>query len=813
MRTFTFYSVFSKIILIFVSTIFFLQAAPYLYGQKIITDIVIERTGETHKIVADDAIMQRLLYKKGDLFDADLSSAVINKLYSLGYFSQIKIEKEEDDDGVVLYIVVKQKKALDSYEIEGNNKVSTKKIVEKLELKNCPTVDDNDVAFFCSQIKKLYRAENYHNAQVEGKLTPSQTSDGLDLKITVIDGLPSSVREIHFEGVRSIPEWRLRSVLYTRELWLLGFADGSGKFNREMIEADKQNIEFTYQDFGYYNAQVIDFKTEYPDGVDGNIKLTFYIQEGDKYSVRYVMLPYDSEISKAEFLDAILIKEGGIYSRTDTMATVERLRGLLGKYGYSYADVYPIPKVNEETKTIDFTFAIEKNEKVHVRSIDITGNKITHDKVIRREICLEEGALIRTIEKDLSKRRVEALGFFEKNGVNWKTHKLSDGLVDLELSVIEAKTGNASLVGGLGSQEGKLGSGFNVGINVSKRNLFGRGWAAALNLQKGGPSSGQFGFNFYNPYFLDTNVEATFDSYYRRENYSQWAHTHTFPIEAVLGTNWTLGFRLPEVDRDLRCACNLGFESNNFPNYEIVKKEGESLLGGFLLDRRLKAGEIIWLGASFSKDTRNHPVYPSQGYRLVSTSKFATSVGSGDVSFAKLELLGSWYTPLMHDDALVLAVRGRIGFVDKLSATGSIPYRDLYHVGGQDTVRGFVTGGAGPVLLSPGEISERSNTPLGGRRLMLLNTELQFPMLSSYGMRGRFFYDAGCGWNTWMDDVPESAKKYIRRNEFNVRHSVGFGFSMTKPQSIKVDWGYKLDRDRKFKESEWEVSMSMNTPW
>lgn len=789
-----------------------LQARPV--ARKIITNIVIEG----NSLIKTDAIHQRLVYKKGDVFDPDLSSTAIEKLHSLGYFSKIRIEKEEDDDSVTLYFVLQEKKALEGYEIVGNHHVTTKKLVEKLGLKHIPAVDNYDVTYLSSLIRKMYREDNYHKTVVTGVLKPSEASQGVTLELSVEEGPVSQVRQVAFIGVKQIPEWHLRSALLTKELWLLGFADGSGRFNREMLEADKQNIEFAYQNLGFVKARVIDTKIEYPQGDESFIKVTFYIDEGEKYRVRYVMLPYDEEISKQEFLDVITIKEGTLYSRAQALSTVEGIRAVLGKHGYAYAEAYPIPKLIDETKEIDFTFAVEKGEKVRVRRIDIVGNKVTHDKVIRREISLEEGALITSQALASSKRRIEGLGFFERGAVMWKTHKLSEGLVDLELAVTEAKTGNFSLVGGFGGRQGHLSNGLQVGVNVAKRNLFGRGWSGLFDVKFEAGRLGELGLNFYNPYVFDRNLEFNYDSYYRVQEYDQWRASNERPRERVAGGSVGLGFRLPSIDRDLRCQCELGIENNILKNDEKLKLEKEELKKSgnyavFMLDRIQKTGTLTWLGASLVRDTRNHPIYPTRGGRVIGTSKFAFPILNDSFGFLKLEAVGSWYTPLIGEDDLVLALRARVGMIESFGDISNIPYRELYHMGGQDSIRGFVGGGAGPVLAGRGTLRERNNTPIGARRSVLFNAELQTPMFEAYGMRGRVFYDAGCGWNAGLTDVSTDALPYVKRNDFNIRHAVGFGFSVTKPQQIKIDWGYKLDCDKKFNESPWEVHMSMNMPW
>ncbi len=504
--------------------------------KKIITKVVLEG----NSLIKNDAIRQRLVYKEGDVYDQDLSALAINKLYSLGYFSQIRIYKEEDSDSVALYIQLVEKKPLDGYDITGNMHFQTRKLIEKLGLRGLKAVDENDISYFCSKIRKMYREDNYHKTKVTGSLKPSIASSGVELELVVEEGPVAQVRQIDFVGVKKLPEWRLRDALMTKELWLLGFADGSGRFNREMIEADKQNIEFAYQNHGFLRAHVIDTKIEYPDDDESSIKVTFYIDEGDQYRVRYVMLPYDEEISKQEFLDVLTIKEGALYSRAQALETVEGIRAVLGKHGYSYADVYPIPRVYDDMKKVDFTFGVEKGEKVRVRRINITGNKLTHDKVIRREISLQEGALITSPELNSSKRRIEGLGFFERGAVGWKTHKLSEGLVDLELVVIEAKTGSFQMVAGLGAKEGSMSGGMQLGFNVGKRNLFGRGWNGQFNLQSDASRLGTFAFSFDNPYIFDSNVAFAFDSYFRMEEYDQWSATTQRPRERIAGGSGSL---------------------------------------------------------------------------------------------------------------------------------------------------------------------------------------------------------------------------------------------------------------------------------
>ena len=124
-------------------------------------------------------------------------------------------------------------------------------------------------------------------------------------------------------------------------------------------------------------------------------------------------------------------------------------------------------------------------------------------------------------------------------------------------------------------------------------------------------------------------------------------------------------------------------------------------------------------------------------------------------------------------------------------------------MGGQNTVRGFTWGGIEPAWIT--------GNPLGARYMIQFNAELIFPLIPDYSMKAHLFYDAGAGWNT--PKTPDMNRKYIIRDQFKLRHSVGFGFNLTQPMPIKIDWGYKLDRDKNAGESAHEFHLSMNYAW
>jgi outer membrane protein insertion porin family len=287
-------------------------------------------------------------------------------------------------------------------------------------------------------------------------------------------------------------------------------------------------------------------------------------------------------------------------------------------------------------------------------------------------------------------------------------------------------------------------------------------------------------------------------SYYKQEEYQNWNSVLIPPIERTYGGFTTIGLLLPAISRRLRLSVELGAEHirNNNPQ---ALPESRSLLQP-IIDRTFQAGGIFWAGLSLIKDTRNHRVYPSEGYKISWNLKSAPEGLNSTFGYVKSEFDWSWYTPLIGKDSLVLMLHAWAGIIDTVAGEKIIPYKELFHMGGQTTVRGFLFGEIGPAW--------QNDSPLGARKAFLFNTELIFPLFSDYNMKAHVFYDAGAGWDTPKYGIDDHSR--IKRDKFNLRHSVGFGLNLMNPFPAKIDWGYKLDRDRKAGESPHEFHISMN---
>ncbi|MBD3273049.1 outer membrane protein assembly factor BamA [Candidatus Dependentiae bacterium] len=800
-------------------SIFILTIFSYLNAESLPKINKIKIIG--NKLVKKYAIMNRLPYRAGEKFDSTKTAAAINNIYSLGYFRQVRILKKDlKHNRVNLYVEVEEKKLLAKLEFEGNKNLSSSKIKEELNLDKLITIDEENLHQIAIAIKKLYAKESYHNVNIETKIiTDKKSPDKATAKFIINQGPKSAVVRVFFKGNKNIPDRKLRKMVQTREEWLLSFMDESGIYQKDVLEMDKHRIEYLYKDDGYIKASVSKADVKFFDD-NKKINVIFYINEGEQYKVDKVEAIGDDVVLSKELKEYVVVKEGKPYSQSKVIETINNLKEVWGRKGYINADVYPQTKVDDETKTIDITFHTEKGNRLYVNRIEITGNKVTRDKVVRRQIDFEEGDLITTRKLNRSKANVEYLSFFERGGVNWKIQRLDDKKANLIMNVKEAKTGNLQAGLTYGSDRYNSSPSLKGRVSVEKKNLFGLGFDSGLMIQANRHHLKQLEAHFFDPAIFDSDASVFATIYRRWEEYDQWANVTVVPKETVTGGMARLGFYLPQLDRRLQFLTEVGVEhiKNNKPratgpNRAIFEP---------IVRQKFQQGTLAWLSLDLIKDTRNHQVYPNKGYKFIWHTKLAPPAVNEEYSFIKSELEGSWYTPLIGEDNLVLCIHAKTGaiastggtyYTQELDENGVetgtvekkkiIPYKELYHMGGQNTVRGFTWGGIGPAWIN--------NDPLGGKYMVQFNAELIFPLIPDYSMKAHFFYDAGAGWDTPKEEIPNTS--YLKRDQFNLRHSVGFGLNLTQPMPAKIDWGYKLDRDKKAGESPHEFHLSMNYAW
>lgn len=787
-----------------------------------INKIIIKRNNRNNYL-SDQAILNSIPYREGEYFSSNKTSKLIRNLYEIcqpfGFFNQIQVMgKVIDDHSMDLYIITYEKAELKEVIISGYKKIDKKDLDELYTFEDIHAINEMDLKRVVQEIKALYRDKNYHLVDIDAELRTDK-----DNKVTAIinikENKKSTIRRVIFKGNCNIREKKLKEIIFTREDWVLGFLNKAGTYNPDNLEQDKRAIEFYYKSNGYFNAKVTD-ATVKMESVSKQYVVTFKIQEGDLYTINEVNIESDNTFPKEFLLAAIPVKPCKIYSARDIHDTIDFLKKLWGERGYIFADVSAIPIPDEDKKTINITFQVDAGDKVHVNKINILGNKKTKDYVIRRKLILDEGDLLTSTLMDESKDRVENLGYFDpNNGVNWKVTRINDNLADLDLELKEVKTGKLIAQMGYGGSPKNLSSisqSFRIGLSAYDTNLFGEGLKFNFD-SSWSRQEWSLSFSLANPWLFNKPIYSEVNASITKSDYGEiLKDTNNFSerdINAYLG----LGYVVPQTCwlNETGITMRFGVEDLRYDSRprarSIINTQANEVLQE-ILNRRFQPGTLIPVSLGLSQDTRNHSLQPRRGYQWSLSSEIGLNGGGtirvidsngnitrqNNLGYSKIEAEASWYTPLIGEDTLIFRLHSLFGIV--MSWEGrDIPYRKLYHLGGTNSVRGFLPGQISPMFLG---------NSIGGKKGFYVNAELIFPLTKDYSIKAIAFYDGGTGWDTPNADlIPEKDRIFLQNNKFSYRHAIGFGIKMLRPQPIQVFCGFKLDRRKG--ETPFEVHLEM----
>ena len=670
------------------------QNTSTVQSPKIIKKIIISG----NKLVDTNAILDRIPYKVGEQFDPRKTRTLIHNLYyELKRYRKVQVMGElVGDDSINLHVMVEEKKILKDIEfLPKKRSISDSELNKIINISEIPAIDKEELERLEKQIKKLCMDKSFNNAIVTSELKLDK--DGKYIAIFKIqEGKKSRVKHILFKGNKSISGKELRKKIFTKEDWVFGFLDNSGNLQPDRLEADKHVIEQYYQSNGYLKAKVTNVQVDM-DKDSKNFTITFEIQEGPIYKIKEVNVP-GKDILKDEYLaNRIPIRSGDLYSRQKILDSIKALELIWGELGYIYAHIEPSIQPDDDNKTVNIAFYSELGNKVYLNKINIIGNKKSKDKVIRRKIVLREGDLLTNKRMDASKYNIESLGYFDRrDGVNWQTTRIDDENADLDLILKEAKTGHAGIKLGFGGSVENMqatNSGFSVSGDVTDTNLFGTGIALNLNatLSKGEQS---IIFNITDPWLFDKPLTGALDIYHRRSTYAEFRNVS--PVtEKDTGGGVTLGFISPRL-RNTQVLFRLGGDRIRYEHPPQILFLPPACRGAkvdyqAILCKLFEPGSYLWFETSLGANRKNHPMHASRGYKWLASGKLGFPSLDCNVGYFKLDLDLNWYTPIIGEHDLVLRLHGFFGFVTNFK-NKLIPYRELFHIGGLASVRGFLFG-------------------------------------------------------------------------------------------------------------------------
>ena len=362
----------------------------------------------------------------------------------------------------------------------------------------------------------------------------------------------------------------------------------------------------------------------------------------------------DSTVDIDTLRDKLRLKEGEIFNRSYLTEDVAALTQHYTDRGFYFANVSPLSNLSKADQTVDVIFQVQKGPLYFIRNVNIDGNTVTVDPVIRREIPVVEGELYSQREILIAKARVQSLGFFEE--IDFQVQPTDEpDQIDLDVKVVERPTGSFSFGAGYSSQDSFVATG-----SLSQDNLFGRGYAVRLSADFGG-STQRFFLSLTDPYFLGTDFSAGVTVFNTSVNFEDFEQDQT-------GADFILGHALSEDNR------TRGYLRYSWSSRSIT--EDQNVNAASVIIRELMQDEITssLVGLSLNSDTRDDRLSPTSGYVLAGSLEFA---GLGFFSrFLRAEARGAWYlgAPWWLLDDSTFVVSGRIGYTLPLNSISDFDF-------------------------------------------------------------------------------------------------------------------------------------------
>jgi len=717
-------------------TLLFAQEAPRITQ--------IDVTG--HRLVEESAIRLRLKIRVGDSFSVERVREDVEALFKTGFFDNVEVDATPFEGGVRLTYRVIEKPTVRQVRIEGNEAIKEDVLRDKLDLAPGAVFNPQAVAKNAEKVRAFYEEEGYYQAEVTGSYQAVSDRE-VEVVFRIREGEVYRIREVRIEGSQGLSARQVKKVMATEARFLWWFPPGILK--KTDLAQDVERIKALYLDHGYLQIRVEEPQV-LRDDVNQRLEVVVRLQEGPQYQVGEVRVTGATVFPSEEILKDLRIAQAKVFSRDLLRRDLARLTERYGEKGYVFVDIAPLTKTDEERKTIDLTLEVNEGRQAVLERIEIRGNTKTHDKVIRRQLELAEGDTFDGRELQLGRQRLFALNYFEEVKVNTETGTAPEKLV-LNLDVKEKPTGRVGVGAGFSTGSGVAGLLF-----LSEDNLFGLGRRLGLNVSFGTRTE-RYELFYEDPALFDSNYSLGLSLFKSTRDFTDFD-------EARTGGSITLGRRFLRVNR----------ASLTYRLQEVTISAVEPTASTFI-QQQVGTSTTSSLTLGLSRDTRNSPLDPTRGYRVLATAEGAGGPLNFDNNFYKLELDGTIYRPLVENWKVVGLLRGAIGYVEGFGDTLSVPIQERYFLGGPFSLRGFGFRDVSPKDPATGD-------RIGGNKFLLGTAEIQFPILEeAVSLKGAVFFDAG---NVFAEGEPY---------ELSFRTDTGVGIRMITPIGpMRLDWGYNL---------------------
>ena len=722
-----------------------LASAPEAYAQGGDPDAAPEQPGagvairrilvEGNQRIEPNTITSYLLTRPGDNFDPERIDLSLKTLFATGLFADVQIELRDSD----LVVSVIENPIINRVIFEGLRTLDEEDLEDEVQARPRSVFTPARAQADVQRIIEVYRRAGRFAASITPQVR-ALDQNRVDLIFEVDEGPVTGVRDINFIGNREFSDRSLREAIVTTESHWWNFFSRNDNYDPDRLEYDREQLRQYYNNRGYADFRIVSAVAELtPDQRD--FYITFTVEEGIRYEFGDVRVETELDrLSSDLLLAAVPIRKGEIFKGEQIEDAIDAMTYVAGTVGYANVDISPVVERDRDNRVVNIVFQVNEGPRVFIERIDIVGNTSTLDRVIRREMRVNEGDAFNRVLLDRSRSSIRALGFFGDVTVEEGPGSAPDRSV-VTVTVEEESTGELAFAAGFSSTEN-----FLFDVSITQRNLRGRG--QFLRLRASSSSQRQtVDLRFTEPRFLGRDLSAGIDLYSLRTDFlsqSSFENQSTgiglragFPISerASLGLTYSL------IQDDTQIAS--GFvDHDNDPLTPPVDQCDPVNTARPLLCAQEGAFVTSVLGYTMRWDRRNDPVLPTRGFDL-SFSQDIAGLG-GEVNYLRSEVEGALYYGLWP--GWRLSLRTSAGYIFGWGGD-DIRINDRFFKGG-GTFRGFDVAGIGPRQLLVDDVTGTIVTKgdaVGGNAFAVgtLSLDVPFGLPESFGVSGALFTEFG----------------------------------------------------------------------
>ena len=622
--------------------------------------------------VSTGSIFNVIPISVGDRIDLRKSTDIVRSLFSTEQFDDIQVSKE----GNTLIISVIERPSISAIDISGNKALKTEQLLESLDgvgIKEGEVYKRSTLEKVKSELVRSYASNGRYGAGVEIEEI-TKPRNRIDINIIVDEGNSAKIKKINIIGNEIFTDEELLDSFELSEGSFFSFLSNNNQYSREKLVGDIETLESYYRDRGYLKFSIESSQISLSRDKK-SIFITFNVNEGKKYTINNVNIIGEIPFEENIYINILENLKKETYSQAQITSIEEFFVDVLGNRGYAFAEVKGDTETIDDSNQVDLTFAVIPGKKTYTRKILFTGNHVTQDEVLRREMRQFEGAWSSNNSIEAGKVRLERLGYFKEVNVETLPVVGTEDQIDIVYSVEEETTG--SVGGNLGYSD----FGLMLGFNLQEQNFLGSGNTVGIGINKNIYSE-SYNISFVDPYATEDGVSLGYNIYFRETDYGEFNVANYLTNSNGLGAQF--GYPISDITR-------LGFSLT----YDKTDIDVGTLPAREIYDFVAAEGnlfETLSAQASWQRVTLNRGLFPTSGSSTV-LSLSATIPGS-DLNYYRANIRQRYYRPLSNN--FVFGFQGELGYLNAYGDTEETPFFQNFYAGGPRSLRGFESNTLGP---------------------------------------------------------------------------------------------------------------------